>query len=107
MRGGATTERDRVDRAVVCALMLAAVLLSLGCAGGTSSGPESEPDGARELARAIPDQALVDDLCRGRHAIYFCNAADLSGASGGPENLGNREAQRNLSEEDRAQACRA
>ena len=104
-RDGATTDRDRMKRPVVCVLMLAAVLLSLGCAEGTRSEPESERDDTLQPARAVADQALVRDLREGGYVIYFCNAATEPGGAGGPENLGNREAQRNLSEEGRAQAA--
>ena len=94
-----------MKRPVVCVLMLAAVLLSLGCAEGTRSEPESERDDALQPAMAVPDYALVRDLRQGGYVIYFCNAATEPGGAGGPENLGNREAQRNLSEEGRAQAA--
>jgi phosphohistidine phosphatase SixA len=85
--------------------MLVAVLLSLGCAEGTRSEPESERDATLQPAKEVPDYALVRDLRQGGYVIYFCNAATEPGGAGGPENLGNREAQRNLSEEGRTQAA--
>src|SRR3712207_4461674 len=103
--GGATTVRDLMKRPVVCVLMLPVVLLSLGCAEGTRSEPESERNDALQPAKAVPDYALVGDLSQGGYVIYFCNAATEPGGAGGPENLGNRKAQRNLSEEGRAQAA--
>jgi phosphohistidine phosphatase SixA len=94
-----------MKRPVAYVLMLAVVLLSLGCAEGTRSEPEPERDDTLQPARAVPDYALVRDLRQGGYVIYFCNAATEPGGAGGPENLGNREAQRNLSDEGRTQAA--
>ncbi len=93
-----------MKRPLMHALMLAVALLSLGCARGVEAQSESEAERAHEPARAAPDQALVEDLRRGGYVIYFRNAATEPGGVDGPENLGNRQAQRNLSEEGRAQA---
>jgi phosphohistidine phosphatase SixA len=99
-----------MKRPMVCVLMLAVVLLSLGCAEGTAEGTRSEPEPERgdtlQPARSVPDYALVRDLRQGGYVIYFCNAATEPGGAGGPENLGNREAQRNLSEDGRTQAAK-
>ncbi len=91
---------------VICALVLTVVLLSMGCAEGERSGVAPERDGTLEPARAISDRALVRDLRQGGYVIYLCNAATEPGGAGGPENLGNREAQPNLSEEGRTQAAK-
>ena len=91
-------------RPLVCVLMPAAVLPSLGCAEGKRSELESERDGALEPGMVVPDQALVRDLRQGGYVIYLCNAAEPKGADG-PENLGIRDARRNLSEEGRTQAA--
>jgi phosphohistidine phosphatase SixA len=95
-----------MKRPMVCVLMLAVVLLSLGCAEGTRSEPEPERGDTLQPARSVPDYALVRDLRQGGYVIYFCNAATEPGGAGGPENLGNREAQRNLSEDGRSQAAK-
>lgn len=93
-----------MERTGIHTIVLVATLLSLhGCAGGQRAEPQ--PDGAPEPARAVPDHALlVEDLREGGYVLYFCHAATEPGGLDGPETLGHREAQRNLSEEGRAQA---
>ena len=92
-----------MERLGIHTIVLVATLLILsGCADGQRVGPES--GGASEPARAVPDQALVEDLRKGGYVMYFCHAATEPEALEGPETLGHRGAQRNLSEEGRAQA---